>query len=89
MVHVEVFKLPAQKEHLVHPSDTSGFRPKSHGPGLSAPWTLPWLYLANAGVGNDSLMGNTVKNVCKLVLALFWVFTLLGMLQSPACSIPV
>lgn len=89
MVHVEVFKLPAEKEHLVHPSDTSGFRQESHGPGLSALWTLPWLYLANPGGGeqNGSLMWNTVKNVSKFVLALFWAFCLLGMLQSPACPI--
>lgn len=91
MVHVEVFKLPVDKEHLVHPSDTTGFRQKSHRPGLSAPRTLPWLYLANPGGGewNGSLMWSTVKNVCKVVLALFWVFSLSGMLQSPARPIPV
>lgn len=92
VVHVEVFKLPAEKEHLLHPSDTSGFRPNSQRPGLSAPWTFPWLYLASAGEQNGSLMWNTVKNACKLVLGLFWVFSLLGMLQSPAgikCSCPI
>ena len=54
LVHVEVFKLPVEKEYLVHLSDTSGFRQKSHGRGLSMPWTFSWLYLAKPGGGEWS-----------------------------------
>lgn len=54
LVHVEVFKLPVEKEYLVHLSDASGFRQKSHGAGPSTPWTFSWLYLTKPGSGEPS-----------------------------------
>jgi len=54
LVRVEVFKLPVEKEYLVHLSDTSGFRQKAHGPGLSTLWTFSWLYLTKPGSGERS-----------------------------------
>lgn len=93
LVHVEVFKLPGEEEYLVHLSDTSGFRQKSHRPGLNMPWTCSWLYLSKPGSVEQkpgSLRWHTVNDESKLVSALVWVSFLLGVLQrlSPACPVP-